>query len=341
MESCCHPKPKRDWLLIGTAVPVALLFMASVLCLPYLPSPLADFAKAVDGIVHQVWWGVLLGMVSVGFMSLIPREIIIGMLGRKGGANGIARAVAAGFFFDLCSHGIVMVGAKLYERGATLGQTFAFLISSPWNSISLTLIMLSLIGWQWTLSFILLSALIAFITGLVVEKLVSHGHLPTNPNRVDLPADFNLARAFHTWRKTQVWNTQTLNLIATEGWHGSKMVLKWLMLGVLITAAIQAFVPHDWFTHLFGPTLVGLGFTLLLATVVEVCSEGNMPLGADILTRAAAPGNAFAYLMTGVATDYLEIMVLKNLTNSWKVALALPLITVPQVVVVAIILNNF
>ena len=32
-----------------------------------------------------------------------------------------------------------MVGAKLYERGASIGQVMAFLIASPWNSFSLTL----------------------------------------------------------------------------------------------------------------------------------------------------------------------------------------------------------
>ena len=47
-----------------------------------------------------------------------------------------------------------MVGAKLYERGASIGQLMAFLIASPWNSLSLTIIMVSLIGWQWTLMFI-------------------------------------------------------------------------------------------------------------------------------------------------------------------------------------------
>ena len=43
--------------------------------------------------------------------------------------------------------------------------------------------------------------------------------------------------------------------------------------------------------------------------------------------------------MTGVATDYTEIMSLKETTGSWKVALFLPLITVPQVVLFASVMN--
>ena len=56
---------------------------------------------------------------------------------------------------------------------------------------------------------------------------------------------------------------------------------------------------------------------------MEVCSEGSTPIAADLLTRAKAPGNSFAFLMTGVSTDYTEIMVLKDTTRSLKVALFL------------------
>jgi len=58
-----------------------------------------------------------------------------------------------------------------------------------------------------------------------------------------------------------------------------------------------------------------------------------------LLNRADAPGNGFAFLMTGVSTDYTEIMVLKETTRSMKTALFLPLLTVPQVLVVAWIMN--
>jgi hypothetical protein len=43
--------------------------------------------------------------------------------------------------------------------------------------------------------------------------------------------------------------------------------------------------------------------------------------------------------MTGVSTDYTEIMSLRETTGSWKVALFLPLITVPQVVIIAWLMN--
>ena len=57
-------------------------------------------------------------------------------------------------------------------------------------------------------------------------------------------------------------------------------------------------------------------------------------------TRAGAPGNSFAFLMTGVSTDYAEIMVLREATKSWRIALFLPLLTVPQVILIAWLMNG-
>ena len=103
---------------------------------------------------------------------------------------------------------------------------------------------------------------------------------------------------------------------------------------------MRAFIDADSFQTFFGPTLAGLGLTIIVATILEVCSEGSTPIAADILTRANAPGNSFAFLMTGVSTDYTEIMILKDTTKSWKIALFLPLLTVPQVVFLAWIMNK-
>jgi len=85
--------------------------------------------------------------------------------------------------------------------------------------------------------------------------------------------------------------------------------------------------------------MMGLIFTLIAATIIEVCSEGSTPLAADLLTRAKSPGNSFAFLMAGVSTDYTEIMVLREATRSWKIALFLPLITVPQIFLIAWLVN--
>ena len=117
------------------------------------------------------------------------------------------------------------------------------------------------------------------------------------------------------------------------------MVIRWLLFGVLLATALRSFVSLEDFQAWFGPTVLGLLVTMVAATIIEVCSEGSTPIAADVMNRANAPGNGFAFLMTGVSTDYTEVMVIKDTMKSWKIALFLPLITVPQVAVIALLLN--
>ena len=92
----------------------------------------------------------------------------------------------------------------------------------------------------------------------------------------------------------------------------ARVVIKWLMFGVLLFSLVRALMPPEMFSDYFGPTFLGLLLTVLVATILEVCSEGSTPIAADILTQAKAPGNGFAFLMSGVATDYTEIMIFKK-----------------------------
>jgi hypothetical protein len=118
------------------------------------------------------------------------------------------------------------------------------------------------------------------------------------------------------------------------------MVLRWILFGFVLTALIRALVPEASFADWFGPTIAGLFLTLLATTLIEVCSEGSSPIAADILNRAQAPGNAFVFLMAGAATDYTELLSLRETTRSWKAALALPLISTPQVLLIGWLLQR-
>lgn len=338
----CHgTTDKPDWFLRST-ITIVLVFYLGHLLFPGFLSELnwfQTFNHSIFELVNTIWWGVLIGIVMIGILGKVPREFVISALGTKKGISGIWRATFAGILLDLCSHGILMVGAKLYERGASAGQVMAFLVSSPWNSFSLTLILIALIGIPWTVAFILLSMVIAFITGVLFDLLVARKVLPENPQETDLPEGFQFWREARKGLSSFNFNSAFFLDTLFNGIKDSRMVVRWILFGIILASLVRAFVSPDQFATYFGPTLLGLGVTVLVATIIEVCSEGSTPLAADILTRAGAPGNSFAFLMGGVATDYTEIMVLRDTTRSLKMALFLPLITVPQVVLLGWLIN--
>jgi len=338
--SCCEQNAdKPDWFLRFCLLLTAGFYAIYLNGWVILPG-LDIMAESVYELINTMWWSVLLAAVFVGLLAKIPQQFVLAILGEGGTFTGLWRATLAGVLMDLCSHGILMVGMQLHKKGASLGQVMAFLVASPWNSLSLTLILVALIGLPWTLAFIGLSMMLALSTGWVFDRLVARGVLPANPVSEALDQDFKFwPEAKQRWAQTQLDNAWWQDFWQ-QSISGSKMVVRWLLFGVLLAAAIRGFVSMDNFQAYFGPSLLGLAATLLAATLIEVCSEGSTPIAADLMTRANAPGNSFAFLMTGVATDYTEVMVIKDTMKSWKVALYLPLVCVPQVIAVALVLNQ-
>lgn len=344
-SSCCDTesstKKKIDWLFWSTLVLVVVGYMTHLVLVNtsiVTTTSIQTLSESIASLMNSMWLGLAIGIFFVGLLGRVPREFVTSTLGKGGTVNGIVRSTFAGVFLDLCSHGILLVAMRLYQRGASLGQVMAFLIASPWNSLSLTVILIALIGLEWTLLFIVCSMAIGIVSGLVFDALVKVNKLPANPNTIDVQ-DF----AFWAQAKQGIASTKfTINWWISMLWEGirdAKMLVRWLLLGVLLAAAIRTFVPLDSFQTYFGATLAGLGLTLVAATILEICSEGSTPIAADLVTRAQAPGNGFAFLMTGVSTDYTEIISLRETTKSWKIALFLPLVTVPQVVIISYLMN--
>lgn len=338
-EHGCHDHSRFDFLLWGTLSVVAcgyIIHLIGGVGIEWLDT----LSHAEFELMNKMWWGIVLGVLFVGLLGRVPREFVMKILGKSGSINGVVRACMAGLLLDLCSHGILLVGMKLYERGASIGQIMAFLIASPWNSLSLTFIMIALMGVTWTAVFIALSLLIAVVSGVIFEWLVKRGTLPANPNKADMPENFRFFPEAKKQLAAVDWQPSLFWRMLRDGAVESRMVLRWVFLGVVLAALLRTFVSTEQFATFFGATLGGLGLTIIAATIIEVCSEGSTPIAADLLNRANAPGNSFAFLMTGVSTDYTEIMGLKETTRSWKIALFLPLVTLPQVIILSWMLNQ-
>lgn len=340
-DAHCHgEKPagfKFDLFLHGSLIVIIASYILSLSGIDW--QPLHHFTRSLSDFFKDMWWGVALGLVSVGVMNKIPREYFTSIMGRGDTFGDIVKAALAGVVLDLCNHGILVVAGKLYERGLSAAQVITFLIASPWNSLSITLILIALIGFQWTMVFILASLVIAIISGVIFQLLVKKNIIPANPYTVECDKDFDVMADAKTRLKTFKFTKNWFKDVARDGWNDGQMIIRWILFGTVLAAAISAFVPLDFFAHYFGPTVLGLSITLIAATLIEICSEGSAPIASEIMNAANAPGNAFAFLMAGVATDYTEILVVRQFTNSWKIALLIPAITVPQIIVLGILMN--
>ena len=355
MSSCCPTSeiPKKapfDWILWGSLSVIAVALVA-YLILPFSgwvgPYKLTFFISSVVTFLKKMWWSIVVAILLVGFLDTLSSELLLKLLGSgyKSRLAQIARASLAGILLDVCSHGILAIGMQLYKKGASLGQVMAFLIASPWNSISLTLVLFVLIGIKFTLIFIFLSFVVAVITGLIFEELVQRNILPSNVfaanvTTVDLKTATYKQLFKDSYSKLDISFQGILKILLT-GCKESKIVIKWLFFGIVLAAVMETFISAEHFQTYFGPSLMGLLLTTVAATIIEVCSEGATPIASHLVNISKAPGGAFTFLMAGVSTDYTEIMSLKGTTNSWKIAFFLPLLTLPQILLLGYLLNQF
>jgi uncharacterized membrane protein YraQ (UPF0718 family) len=236
---------------------------------------------------------------------------------------------------------------ELYKKGANTSSVIAFLLASPWANLPITVLLFSFFGLK-ALIIIVSALIIATITGLIYQSLERKGmvecrHCEMGEDKPIL-TDFSIIKDVkRRWKEYDFSAKSNINAIkgTVQGsWALTKMVMWWLLIGMIIAAFARAYVPHEIFMNYMGPTLLGLAVTLFFATIIEVCSEGSSPLAFEIYNQTRAFGNSFTFLMAGVCTDYTEIgLVWHNIGR--KAALWLPIITVPQILVLGYLFNIF
>lgn len=85
------------------------------------------------------------------------------------------------------------------------------------------------------------------------------------------------------------------------------------MLGVLLSALFQRYVPADGFAELFGKSNEGFG-VLMAATIgvpLYACGGGTIPLIREWLAMGMSMGSASAFMITGPATKITNLGALK------------------------------
>jgi len=323
------------------------VFLASAvlttLCLLSLVVPsLVPFRITLLGYLKTILWAMLLGLIFGGVIEhFIPREYISQILG-KPHRRTIAYSVFLGFLMSVCSHGILALSIELHRKGASTPAVVAFLLSSPWANLPFTLLFISFFGMIKALYIIVVAIIIALITGFIYQILESRNLIEKNQNTVVVEKDFSLINDLRTRFGQYGFSLQQIQNDVRGIWQGTltlaDMVLWWTLIGVGLASLAGAYVPQHIFQQYMGPTVVGMLVTLGVATILEVCSEAMSPMAFEIYRQTGALGNSFVFLMAGVVTDYTEIGLLWHNVGR-KVAVWLPVVAVPQVILFGILAN--
>ncbi len=233
---------------------------------------------------------ILLGTLIAGLVHiLLPRNFVHRSFR---GVGGVFKAVGLGVPLPLCSCGVIPAGIGLKKDGASNGAAVGFLISTPQTGVDSILVSASFLGWPFALFKVFSAAVTGVVGGLLVDRLVGHGE-------ETVEADESAA-ASGDRRGLRAMLQHGLDIIRSI-WH-------WLLIGIVVSAAIKVFVPESVFAQLSTWGSLPSAFAALLISLpLYVCATASVPIAAALVAGGLPAGAALVFLMAGPATNVATI----------------------------------
>ena len=248
----------------------------------------------------------LFGFLMAGLLSvLIPQRLVERHLSGRG-LMPVVKSAILGVPMPLCSCGVIPVSAGLKRHGASKAATTAFLISTPQTGADNIAVVYSLLGGV----FAVFSPIFAFASGLVggilVDLFTHDEHVPAArlPACQEACCDPNNGKSIGR-RIRHVFEYGFVTLPRDIG--------KALLVGLVIAALISALVPKDLFARVLHGEMLSILVMMAVGIPIYVCSSASVPIAAALILGGVAPGAAFAFLVTGPATNAATVAMV------WKV----------------------
>jgi uncharacterized membrane protein YraQ (UPF0718 family) len=263
----------------------------------------------------RMWWIFLLGVLVAAAIKSFKWDKKLRNLMRSYGKASIFLAVGTGLISPLCSCGIMPVVVSLIFGGVPLAPVFALLITSPLMSPDAFVLTAGILGRDYAVGKLLSAAVIGLAGGFAVLLMQRKGWIREQgllgTERPDIREKCLDGAPPDDPRRG-------LEVTVNRWWYFSLMVKdmglligKYLLIAIVIEAAIVAFVPVEWVRHLVG----GDGpFSVLLATFagvpIPLPQVAAVPVLKGLLAQGMDPGAAMAFLISGPVTSIPALVLL-------------------------------
>jgi uncharacterized protein len=247
-------------------------------------APWVVVSLVLGGLIHEF-------LPTSGLQRLVNRR----------GFTGMGGAVTLGALLPICSCGVVPLAISLYRSGVRIGPVMAFTAATPIINPAAVVLAIGLLGPELAGAYILLGLTLPFLLGLAAERWGNAPPvLPNVRGAAEAGAAATAGRARRLVRGLR-WGLLELG----------PMVGFYLVIGILLAAAVMVAVPEAWLEqYLGGDALVSLLVVGVLGALIYVCAVAHIPLVAALLAAGAAPGAAVVFLLTGTATNLPELIAL-------------------------------
>ena len=257
----------------------------------------------------------LLGVAIAGLARwLVPQTAWIQRLPRNPLLAPITGALM-GFALPACECGNVPVARRLLASGAPMGTAFGFLFAAPvLNPIVIASTWAAFPDQPWLLvarplgAFVIAVLLSLLLVQLPETQLLEHALLSERRMSQPLSNVGLLERSgglvgdpiqeFSPTQSTRLRASDVLEQSSREFLD----LLALLVLGCLIAALVQTWLPRSWLLAVGGAPTGSILALMLLAVVVSVCSSVDAFLALGFAAQVT-PGALLAFLLLGPVVD--------------------------------------
>mgnify|MGYP002569577844 FL=1 len=245
------------------------------------------------------WW--VLGMVIGSAVSVFAKDYIhrafLSLQGKRLGILGIIAASALGIASPLCMYGTIPIAASFSRGGMKDDWLAAFMMSSILLNSQLIIYSAALGGTVLTVRIV--SCFFCGITAGLLIRFFYRDKPFFNFTGFDEP-------------ETRDTDPNMLRRYLKNLWRNVRATGLYFLIGVLLSALFQRYVPAEAMTALFGGN-EALG-VLMAATVgvpLYACGGGTIPLLQQWIWDGMSVGSAASFMLTGPSTKITNLGALK------------------------------
>lgn len=243
----------------------------------------------------------LLGIVIGSVVSVFGKDkihnILVSIQQKHLGIAGLVPASLLGIASPLCMYGTIPIAASFSQKGVKDDYLAAFMMSSVLLNPQLLIYSSALGSFALSVRFIC-----CFLCGIIAGLLV----------RI-----FYKKKSFFRFTKFyEISNRDTdpnifLRLLKNI-FRNMKATGYWFLIGIVLSALFQRYVPTQQFASLFGKQeYFGLLMAATIGVPLYVCGGGTIPLLQQWLTEGMSMGAAASFMITGASTKITNLSALK------------------------------
>lgn len=227
-----------------------------------------------------------------------------------------------GAITPFCSCSSIPVFLGFTSAGIPVGITMAFLITSPLINEVAILLLMSLLGWKFTVLYVLVGMTVGMLGGLFLDLIKAERWLQSFAaealKRGQVQTDVQTSTQSGAQARNSLTFSERHQFAKTEALEIFGRVWKWVIIGVGLGAALHGFVPDGWIAeHLGDQQWWSVPAAVLLGIPLYSNATGIIPVMESLINNGLPVGTTLAFCMSTVAASFPEFILLKQVMQ-WR-----------------------